>query len=73
MASRKEYQEKFLGKVGDVYSVAPEFMRSGVDKGATLRGKVVFIPKHRRFAVLAFHGTSREAFWPEDLKARCRA
>lgn len=73
--ANKLYQEKFMGKVGDVYSVAPEFLRSSVEKRGILRGKVVFIPPHRRFAVLAFqgvHGVSRETFWPEDLKARCR-
>lgn len=76
MAAQKEYIGTCRCKVGEVYSVTPQFTKSRVDKGRPLRGKVVFIPKHRRFAVLAFpgiHGTSREAFWPEDLKARCRA
>ena len=73
----KNYHEKkFKGKLGEVYSVQPEFASSGVTKGKVRRGKVVFVPKHKRYAVLAFkgpHGISREAFWPEDLKAKCNA
>ena len=71
MASEKKYSHIFAGEVGEVYSVVPEFAGSSVSKGGTMRGKVVFIPKNRRYAVLAFKGitgTSREAFWPEDLQ-----
>lgn len=73
---QKVYQDTTTCKLGEVYSVTPQFTKCRVDAGETMRGKVVFIPKHRRYAVLAFKGTngiSRECFWPEDLKARCRA
>ena len=72
----KEYVEQVAAKLGEIYSVAPEFARTGVTGGSIMRGKVVFIPTHRRFAVLEFpgiHGVSRECFWPEDLMAKCRA
>lgn len=75
MAKTKVVEEKFKGQLGDCYSVVPEFSRCRVDKGKAMCGVVVSIPPHRRYAVLAFpgvHGTSREAFWPEDLKARCK-
>ena len=72
----KIYIPTFTGKVGEVYSVTPEFAGFSVAKGGTMRGEVVAIPSHRRFAVLAFEGVngiSREAFWPEDLQTRCRS
>lgn len=72
---QKEYREKTACKVGEVYSVTPQFTKCRVDSGVPMRGKVVFIPKHRRYAVLAFngiHGISRECFWPEDLTVKCK-
>ena len=71
----KKYIPFFDGKVGEIYSVSPEFAGSSVAKGGVMRGEVVHIPKHCRFAVLDFqgvNGVSREAFWPEDLQTRCR-
>lgn len=73
---QKVYKETVTCKIGDVYSVEPEFARTGVASGGIMRGRVIFIPKNRRFAVLEFqgiHGVSRECFWPEDLMAKCRA
>ena len=66
----------FNGEVGEIYRVRPEFARCSVSKSGMMCGKVVVVPVHRRFAVLAFEGVngiSREAFWPEDLQTRCRA
>ena len=76
MAKQIECIDACNCKVGEVYAVTPQFTKGRVDKGKPMRGKVAFIPKNRRYAVLAFpgpNGISREAFWPEDLKARCRA
>ena len=75
MPREKRYEETTDARRGEAYSVRPEFARTGVAQGDVMRGRVVFVPKHRRYAVIEFlgpGGVSREAFWPEDLKARCR-
>lgn len=72
----KRHIATFDGEVGEIYSVCPEFGGSSVSKSGMMRGKVAHIPTHRRYAVLEFkgvNGISREAFWPEDLLAKCRA
>ena len=75
MAEERRREATVYAERGEVYSVIPEFTSSRVEKGKTMRGKVVYVPKNRRYAVLEFRGpigTCRECFWPEDLKARCK-
>ena len=75
MSTNKVYAEKVSAQIGEVYSVSPEFANTSVASGGQMRGTVVYIPAHCRYAVLEFQGVngiSREAFWPEDLQARCK-
>ena len=56
MPREKRYEETTDARRGEAYSVRPEFARTGVARGDVMRGRVVFVPKHRRYAVIEFMG-----------------